>query len=1153
MQRSLLADPALPEAWQSWVGALCAVLSEGLLPLVLLHCRRGQPRVPLASLAASLDAAGGKPVPGAAAVGVARLLSEICPDVVSLERLGSGQLHLSFKLSPKAVRSDSEHQVEGHRPAQCAGVVAKGFSLALPNSAAAQESGLKDPQGKRWRKAQSEFYTNIACVERELNVHKASVCRAICAWAEMHREEEPPSFAFEQQDGQPAQSSSSSAQANTDADVEAPPALAANGCRSSSEAVLSFIADLQQEQEYKGQVCHVESYPARSAEYGNLEELVDSKGARLLSDDVTSALRNQLGIGRLFRHQLQSLQAVLAEKKHLCLTTGTSSGKSLAFALPILEEFRKNPNTTALILFPTKALAQDQLGKLQKLFRAVCPGLNVCTFDGDTARADRPELMKNFQVFLTNPDMLHYTILAYHSRWRHILEKLRFIVLDEAHVYRAVFGTHIALLLRRLRRVLQHYNARPQFIACSATMRNAKQFFSQLLALEETEDAVVIDDDAAGRGERRFCIWNPPDLENDDVARGVPTRQERNSQKRGRFLEREGKSSGLPTHLPPGVAFRTRASPFEQAAWILAQAMRRGHRTVCFLQVRSMVEVVLQAATGFLDDDSGLKKRVAAYRAGYSAEERRRLEQQLHSGDLLGVVATNALELGIDIGDLDVTIHVGVPPTVASIWQQAGRAGRRGRASSAVLVAMDAPLEQHFCRYPEEFFARTLEARVPDVDNEFLLRGHLLCAASELAPLRSGELPRWFGENVSKVVEECRQEGKLVLQLPRVGAPDDGQGSIFRYCHVKGRKTPKEEVNLRDIDPVQFQIIVRGSTTPLETLDQKSTFMRLHPGALYLHQQWAYFVEELDLTKHIAWVIPKNPKQLDYYTESREHAQVVLAGGGLARAAALRPELLQHLGTPVVRSGPVKVHWRMYGFRKKAKKDHRILDMIDLALPPVEFPTQAVWMDLPGAILQPLVAAGHSVDRGGLHALEHAMIAMAPLCCDLEAAELSCQHVRRDGDPNRYLLLLYEQQKGGAGTAARVYTKWEELLERAVRLIEECPCESGCPKCIIVPRCGEYNHGLDKVAALKIGFAFGFCRRWVPQSDACPELVASQQSVDVLAAEPAQDVAPAAASAEPPQVEQQQRQRKTWSSSTFAKPLDGVRTTAQKRLCFELD
>ncbi|CAJ1378386.1 unnamed protein product [Effrenium voratum] len=756
---------------------------------------------------------------------------------------------------------------------------------------------------------------------------------------------------------------------------------------------------------------------------------------------------------------------VLGEKKHLCLTTGTSSGKSLAFALPILEAYRQDPKSRALVLFPTKALAQDQLGKLQKLFQQVCPGLGVCTFDGDTPKDDRARLLKSCHVFLTNPDMLHFTILAAHLRWRHVLENLRYMVLDEAHVYRGSFGAHVALLLRRFRRVLKHYNSSPLFIACSATMCNAGSFFAKLLALESSEQVCVVDEDTAGRGDRQFCLWNPPLLEVDE---GQPSREDQNARKRARYGEREGKGSA--PRLPPGVGYRTRSSSYNEAAWIVSQAARRGHRTVCFLQVRAMVEVVLQAANQHLEDRPDLQGRIAGYRGGYAALERRKLERRLFTGDLLCVVATNALELGIDIGDLDLTLHVGVPPTVASVWQQAGRAGRRGRPSAAILIAMDAPLEQHFCRHPEEFFSRSIEARVPDTSNELLLKGHMLCAAAELTPLSESDAQRWFGD-VARVQDELIREGRLVAQPVKPGGPQIGP--LLRVTQGKGRRPPKEEVSLRDIDPIQFQVVVRGNISPLETLDQKLAFMRLHPGAIYLNQQTSYFVEELDLTKKIAWVIPRDSKKIDYYTECREHSAIILAGGGLARAAVL-PLAQQASSVPLIRSGQATVHWRMYGFRKKSKRDHNLLDQVDLTLPAVEFPTRATWMDLPGAVLQPIAQEGHSVDRGGLHALEHAMMAIAPLCCDIEVSELSCQHTRRDSDPNRYFLLFYENQKGGSGAAEKMYKSWEELLAQAFRLMQECSCDKGCPNCIVISGCGDYNHGLDKAVALKIGKALGY-------------------------------------------------------------------------------
>jgi len=356
------------------------------------------------------------------------------------------------------------------------------------------------------------------------------------------------------------------------------------------------------------------------------------------------------------------------------------------------------------------------------------------------------------------------------------------------------------------------------------------------------------------------------------------------------------------------------------------------------------------------------------------------------------------------------------------------------------------------------------------LSNSFLLRGHLLCAAAEYGPVVEDDATRWFGENVKIVLDECQREGRLHIHKGRGVAEVEGPRQ-FKHCQFKGQKAPKTEVSLRDIDPIQIQVMTRGSTLAIDTLDQKRAHMLVHAGAIYLNQRQTYFVEELDLKAKTAWVVPRDPKRIDYYTESREHSQIVISGGGLARSAAVGSQ-----GTCVVRCGAVTAYWRMYGFRKRAKGDHRIMDQVDLTLPSVEYPTQAVWMDLPGSVLQPLAAAGHSVDRGGLHALEHAMLSLAPLCCDMEAGELSCQHTRRDSDPNRYLLMLYESQQGGAGALTKVYPQWEKLLHEAVRLMEECPCDNGCPNCIIVPLCGEYNNGLDKACALKIGHALGIGR-----------------------------------------------------------------------------
>eukprot|EP00927_Polykrikos_kofoidii_P044160 TRINITY_DN38202_c0_g1_i2.p1 TRINITY_DN38202_c0_g1~~TRINITY_DN38202_c0_g1_i2.p1 ORF type:complete len:1198 (-),score=143.77 TRINITY_DN38202_c0_g1_i2:210-3749(-) len=1076
---------SVPEHWRVWVQTVRTVLCDAVVPLLLIHLKRGQPpQIPIASLAVTLDAADG-PMACIGAAAVSRVLAEVCPDSVSLQAAGVSEQHsISIRLKSVPACGQAVDRVgdDVRKPAQCAGVVARGYSMAMPMEASRSRT-VADPNDKRWRKAQAGFYVNLVAVERELESRVRRMVSQLESYAAAQSASDPPCLqatsssgigevvAQEELDKHPDALGSGHSDAKTSdpprPDGDTPP---------KSQGVLGFLDTLTAHAQYRQQINHVEEFAARPARSVPFNDLVDTSGRPLLSAVVLQALSNHLGIHELFLHQFEALKATIGERRHLCLTTGTSSGKSLAFALPILEEFLKKPDMRALILFPTKALAQDQLSKLRRLFHAVCPALRVCTFDGDTPKAERAGLLRDCHVFLTNPDMLHYTIIAANRGWKRILENLCYVVLDEAHVYRGSFGAHAALLFRRFRRVLRHYNASPVFIACSATMSNPGPFFSRLLGLNDSlDDARVVDDDAAGRGERQFCLWNPPLLDTlDDEAPG--NRAEWNARKRARFTEREG--DRVAPKLPPGVGYKTRSSSYDEAAWILAEALRNHYRVVCFLQVRSMVEVVLQAACAQLEDSPDLQRRIAAYRGGYAAAERRSLEQRLFSGDLRGVVATNALELGIDIGDLDVTIHVGVPPTVASVWQQAGRAGRRGRPSVAVLVAMDAPLEQHFCRNPIDFFRRTLEARLPDVANPILLRGHLLCAAAELAPLAADDVTCWFGSPAFPVIDECQKEGRLVVQA---GPRQSVAASTVLYRHNPGRggKSAKEEVNLRDIDPIQFSVTVRGTLTPIETLDQKLAYMRLHPGAVYFHQKQAYFVEELDLAKRIAWLKPTDPKRLDFYTECREHSQIVLSGGGLARPCVLTtgPSGSPSVGpSSVVRCGGVSVHWRMYGFRKKAKVDHRLLDQIDLSFPSVEYPSQAVWMDLPGSVLQPVARDGHSVDRGGLHAIEHAMISLAPVCFDVEGSELSCQHTRRDSDPNRFLLLLFETQKGGGGSASKVYEFWERLLTRALVLIEECTCEEGCPNCIVAPRCGEYNHGLDKAAAIKIGQALGLSR-----------------------------------------------------------------------------
>jgi len=557
--------------------------------------------------------------------------------------------------------------------------------------------------------------------------------------------------------------------------------------------VTRVLADLADEPRYRGQIVHQESFSARPARFGAI--------ARPLPDALDAALRRQ-GVARLYAHQAETLEAARAGAS-VIVTTGTSSGKTLCYALPVLETLLTEPAARALFVYPTKALAQDQADALGEFGLPVCVG----TYDGDTPADERRRLRAEAQILLTNPDMLHVGILPQHFRWTPFLRSLRYIVLDDMHVYRGVFGSHVALILRRLRRLCRLRGADPQFICTSATIANPGEFGHRLTGVPLR----VVDTDAAPRGPRRFVLWNPPVL---DRAR------------------------------------MGRRSPYVEASQLLAALVRRDVRTIVFTKARKITELIYRYAVDALRDDPARAARIRPYRAGYLPQERREIEQRLFRGDLAGVVSTSALELGIDVGGLDAAVLVGYPGTMASVWQRAGRAGRGTGDSLAVLIALEDALDQYLMRQPAYFFGRPIEHATVDPDNPYVLAAHLRCAAAEIALWPGDEA--LFGPRMRDVAGALEALGALVRRGER--------------WHARTRAYPAGTVDIRAVSGDLYRIVRSGTRRLLGTVDAARAFEQVHEGAIYLHQGEAYRVARLDLATRTAVVEPDDG---GYYTEAR--------------------------------------------------------------------------------------------------------------------------------------------------------------------------------------------------------------------------------------------------------------------------------------------
>ncbi|OFW72267.1 MAG: hypothetical protein A2Y55_07075 [Actinobacteria bacterium RBG_16_68_12] len=603
--------------------------------------------------------------------------------------------------------------------------------------------------------------------------------------------------------------------------------------------------------------------PPRTA---RTEPLPDNLDPRVASALVAT------GVTSLYQHQAEAWEAA-SRGENVVVTTGTASGKSLAFNLPVLDAIARAPKTRALYVYPTKALAQDQARALAGLR---LKGLKPAIYDGDTPAERRWQIRKWSNLILTNPDMLHVGVLPHHDRWGDVLHNLRFVVVDEAHVYRGVFGSHVANVLRRLRRLARIYDAGPQFLLASATIANAGELAQALTG----EPATVVERDTSPKAEREVVIWNPPLLD-------------------------------------PELG--QRASALGEAARLLSQLTTRGLRTICFAKSRKAAELIHRFTAERVD--AATAKRLAPYRAGYTPEQRREIERRLVEGELLGVTATDALELGIDIGLLDCAISVGFPGTVASLRQQWGRAGRRERGL-AVLVASEDALDQFFAREPEALLSRNVEAAILDHANPRILDPHVLSAAFE-APLDEGDADTLGGE-----------------ALERAAALPELEHTPAGYVW-KGRDYPAARISLRSGDADSFTVVDAETGSVLGLVERERAYSTVHEGAVYLHLGEQYLVEELDLEGRVALVAPVN---VDWYTQVKKETETTIE-------EAERIE--SRLGVDL-HFGRVSVSEQVIAYARKAVRDGSTIDVVPMLMPETTFETEAIWFSPEPAHLEGL-------------------------------------------------------------------------------------------------------------------------------------------------------------------------------------------------------
>ena len=750
----------------------------------------------------------------------------------------------------------------------------------------------------------------------------------------------------------------------------------------------AFLRYLRQQPVYDGQIVHAEEIAPREAENGSTRT------------PLPDPLRDCLGrhhLLPLYIHQADAIN-LARQGRNVVVATPSASGKTLCYDIPVMEALLTERASAALYLYPTKALAQDQFRSLRMVYQPEIIGArDVATFDGDTPKLERGDIRKHARLILSNPDMLHLAILPNHRQWSRFLRSLKYVVLDEAHSYRGVFGSHVALVMRRLRRLCQLYGANPQFIACSATIANPADHAARLVGLPFETVSIS----GAPFGGKDFVFWNPPLV---DARR------------------------------------RHRRSANSEAAYLTAELIAQGTRTLTFAKSRRLTELInIYVKRKLTETGDGLAQLVKAYRAGYLPEDRRQIERELAAGELLGVVATNALELGIDIGSLEATVLTGYPGSVASTWQQAGRSGRRKGRSLSMLVGLEGPLDQYVMQHPDYLFKGNFEHALVNPSNPYVLRGHLLCAAWEI-PLGPGAV-EYFGD-------------KSLIEIENLAALELLRQKRGRWYLAPSLGTPAAEVNIRSASGRTLHLTDATSGNLLESVDWQYAIFQLHPGAIYLHQGESYLVSELDLE---AGTAVASFSDATYYTQTRDFTEIHVIDK-IQRA---------HVGPVDVYLGEVEVKTTVVGYQRKAQFSDELIGEEPLELPPEEFHSIGLWFDLPAGTLRAIEKEGLDL-AGGLHGAEHAMIAILPLFALCDRNDIGGVSTPCHADTGRPQIFIYDAVPGGVGIAEKGFQLIRELWQATLDVITACPCDDGCPGCIQSPKCGNNNIPLDKIAAARL-------------------------------------------------------------------------------------
>nr|VDG62152.1 ATP-dependent helicase [Streptococcus thermophilus] len=755
----------------------------------------------------------------------------------------------------------------------------------------------------------------------------------------------------------------------------------------------------------QGTITHTRTIPGRPARHAAWPQWTDAAlQASLIRASITLP----------YSHQAESAQLAW-DGRDVVVATGTSSGKSLGYQLPVLTTLAEDPTACALYLTPTKALGSDQLMAISTLIKghpvlggAGSAPVNPAPYDGDTPTEARPVVRETTRFVFTNPDMLHAGILSGHPKWARLLRHLRYVVVDECHSYRGVFGANVALVLRRLDRIARAYGSRPVFVCASATAADPAVHASRLTG----RDVTAVTEDGAPTGARTFALWEPGFIEGAEGENGAPIR---------------------------------RAATTEAAA-IMADLVGAGARTLTFVRSRRAAEIVAMRAAEDLvaAGRADFAQRIASYRAGYLAEDRRALERALDNGDVLGMATTNALELGIDVGGLDAVVMAGFPGTVASFRQQAGRSGRRGQSSLVVMVARDEPMDTYLVHHPEALLDRPVENSVFNPWNPFILRAHVYCAAVE-KPLTPEEVAA--SDSIARTVRDLEEQGFLRRRAK----------GWFAVPQLEGPITPESahaSVSLRGGTGEEVMIVDVTDGRLLGTVDSARAMSQVHDGAVYVHQGEFFVIEELDLEGYVALARPEMP---DYSTMARSTTDIAV----ISTVDKVNP-------SPGlwVASVDVEVTDQVTGYVVKLS-DGTTSEHIPLNFPPQTLVTRAVAYTIDPLVLDELGIAAGDVP-GTLHAAEHAAIGLLPLLATCDRWDIGGVSTALHPDTMLPTVFVYDGHPGGAGFADEGYARFHEWIAATYDAVKSCGCTAGCPSCVQSPKCGNGNQPLDKAGALKL-------------------------------------------------------------------------------------